>query len=98
MEERAPWSCRSEREVAIPVGHATLGGGVLHWPYTAEGIVVFAHGGGSGSASQRNRLVAEALQRSGLATLLVDLDTERAASPTGGAGWDLGRLARRLAG
>jgi dienelactone hydrolase len=39
------------------------------------GIVIFAHGSGSSRFSPRNRLVAEALNRVGLATLLFDLLT-----------------------
>lgn len=39
----------------------------------ARALVVFAHGSGSSRASPRNRLVAEALQRKGLGTLLFDL-------------------------
>ena len=41
----------------------------------AAGIVVFAHGSGSGRLSPRNRQVAAALQHAGLATLLFDLLT-----------------------
>ena len=38
-----------------------------------EGVVVFAHGSGSGRHSPRNQFVARYLQRSGLGTLLFDL-------------------------
>jgi len=47
--------------------------GTLHLPVPCEGIVVFAHGSGSGRHSPRNRLVASVLQRAGLGTLLLDL-------------------------
>jgi putative phosphoribosyl transferase len=50
--------------------------GDLAVPVQAVGIVVFAHGSGSSRHSRRNRAVAEVLQRSGLATLLLDLLTE----------------------
>lgn len=40
-----------------------------------EGIVIFAHGSGSGRKSPRNQLVANVLNRHGFATLLVDLLT-----------------------
>lgn len=40
-----------------------------------EGVVVFAHGSGSGRKSPRNQLVANVLNRHGFATLLVDLLT-----------------------
>lgn len=42
-------------------------------PDAAVGLVIFAHGSGSSRQSPRNRAVAAALNRAGLATLLVDL-------------------------
>ncbi|MGK2936485.1 MAG: alpha/beta family hydrolase [Solirubrobacteraceae bacterium] len=55
-------------------------GGVLEGdlavPEAARGLVVFAHGSGSGRHSPRNRAVADALQERGLATLLFDLLTD----------------------
>lgn len=50
--------------------------GDLSVPRGARGVVVFAHGSGSGRTSPRNQLVAGALQDRGLGTLLVDLLTE----------------------
>lgn len=47
----------------------------LRVPERPTGCVVFAHGSGSSRRSPRNRLVAEALQRAGLGTLLLDLLT-----------------------
>jgi len=47
--------------------------GALVVPPEAQGIVLFAHGSGSSRLSPRNRFVAEALNRGGLATLLFDL-------------------------
>ena len=44
-------------------------------PDDAEGLVVFAHGSGSGRSSPRNNRVAAALHEAGLATLLLDLLT-----------------------
>src|SRR5690606_33817696 len=41
----------------------------------ARGLVVFAHGSGSGRLSPRNRRVASSLEARGLATLLFDLLT-----------------------
>src|SRR5829696_8903948 len=66
------------REDAVPV--VVPGGGVdlqadLAVPDDAYGVVVFAHGSGSGRSSPRNREVAAALRRAGLATLLLDLLT-----------------------
>lgn len=49
--------------------------GQLCVPPQARGVVVFAHGSGSGRLSPRNRHVAAALQASGFATLLLDLLT-----------------------
>lgn len=39
----------------------------------AKGLVIFAHGSGSGRLSPRNQHVAEGLRNAGLATLLLDL-------------------------
>jgi putative phosphoribosyl transferase len=50
--------------------------GDLVAPERAEGIVLFAHGSGSGRHSPRNRYVAGVLQQGMLATLLLDLLTE----------------------
>lgn len=49
--------------------------GILGLPSGSNGIVVFAHGSGSGRFSPRNNFVARHLQRNGLATLLLDLLT-----------------------
>lgn len=59
----------------IPVG----GEGVIRADIEGEprlGGVVFAHGSGSSRHSPRNRQVAEALQATGLQTMLLDLLTE----------------------
>jgi putative phosphoribosyl transferase len=49
--------------------------GALVVPPRARGIVVFAHGTGSGRFSPRNRAVARTLNAASLATLLIDLLT-----------------------
>jgi putative phosphoribosyl transferase len=64
----------SETVVRLPVGTVELAGD-LAVPAGARGVVLFAHGSGSGRHSPRNRLVAAALQQAGLATLLLDLLT-----------------------
>ena len=46
---------------------------VLGVPEASLGVVVFAHGSGSGRLSPRNQRVAAALQRARFATLLLDL-------------------------
>lgn len=47
--------------------------GLLGVPAEARGLVIFAHGSGSGRFSPRNNHVARQLERSGFATLLLDL-------------------------
>jgi putative phosphoribosyl transferase len=64
----------SEREVRIPSGDAWLYGD-LALPDKFAGLVLFAHGSGSGRHSARNRQVAQHLQQAGIATLLFDLLT-----------------------
>jgi putative phosphoribosyl transferase len=64
----------SEREVRIPSGDAWLYGD-LALPARFAGLVLFAHGSGSGRHSARNRQVAQHLQQAGIATLLFDLLT-----------------------
>ena len=49
--------------------------GILGLPAQALGIVVFAHGSGSGRFSPRNNFVARHLQQGRVATLLIDLLT-----------------------
>jgi putative phosphoribosyl transferase len=88
-----------QREVRIPAGDVTLVGD-LAMAEGAGGVVLFAHGTGSGRHSPRNRLVAEVLRGAGLATLLLDLLTEeeeRADQLTGHLRFDIGLLASRLA-
>jgi dienelactone hydrolase len=62
------------REVSIPAGAVSINA-TLAIPEGACGLVVFAHGSGSGRFSPRNRDVARTLNGAGLATLLLDLLT-----------------------
>ena len=62
----------ADREVVIPAEHRQLPGR-LTVPSGARGLVVFAHGSGSGRHSPRNQAVARALNDAGLGTLLFDL-------------------------
>jgi dienelactone hydrolase len=62
------------RDVEIVAGQATLAGS-LTIPEDPRGLVVFAHGSGSGRHSPRNRAVAAQLNNAGLGTLLLDLLT-----------------------
>jgi dienelactone hydrolase len=88
-----------EQRVRVAAGRVRLAAD-LAVPAAARGVVLFAHGSGSGRLSPRNRLVAARLQRAGLATLLLDLLTaeEETAERAGGRlRFDLQLLAGRLA-
>ncbi len=61
-----------QTDVIIPAGKARLRG-ILAVPDNPKGVVVFAHGSGSGRFSPRNNFVARILQQAGMATLLSDL-------------------------
>jgi putative phosphoribosyl transferase len=68
-------------------------------PDAARGVVLFAHGSGSGRHSPRNRQVAAGLQETGFATLLMDLltpDEERIDARTRALRFDIPLLAERL--
>jgi putative phosphoribosyl transferase len=60
--------------VKLPIDGGALEGD-LALPAGARGIVLFAHGSGSGRHSPRNQFVAASLQERGLGTLLIDLLT-----------------------
>jgi pimeloyl-ACP methyl ester carboxylesterase len=75
--------------------------GNLTIPEGARGVVLFAHGSGSGRHSPRNRFVAGQLREAGLATLLIDLLTEEEEAVdqyTAQHRFDIGLLAERLVG
>jgi pimeloyl-ACP methyl ester carboxylesterase len=81
------------------MAESTAAAGDLTVPSGARGIVVFAHGSGSGRHSPRNRMVASALNDAGLATLLFDLldeEEERADAATGHLRFDIGLLGQRV--
>ena len=87
-----------ERTIEIPAGDVRLPADVVV-PARAAGLVLFAHGSGSGRHSPRNRLVAAALQEAGLATVLVDLLTpeeERIDVRTAELRFDIRLLATRV--
>jgi len=89
-----------ERPVRVLAGPVELEGN-QDVPEGAVGIVLFAHGSGSGRHSPRNRYVARVLRGAGLATLLIDLltpDEEELDLRTGRLRFDIGLLAERLAG
>ena len=69
--------------------------GLLALPADAKGIVLFAHGSGSGRLSPRNNFVAQALRENGLGTLLFDLLTVEEARDRHKV-FDIALLAQRL--
>jgi len=84
--------------VRLQAGSATLEGD-LEIPEGAVGVVLFAHGSGSGRHSPRNRFVARELQAAGLATFLIDLLTpeeEGVDRHTAHLRFDIPLLAERL--
>jgi predicted phosphoribosyltransferase/dienelactone hydrolase len=87
-------------EVEVEIGFVALAG-VLAVPVAARGIVLFAHGSGSGRMSPRNQLVACRLNDAGFATLLFDLLTpeeEAVDAVTRALRFDIDLLADRLTG
>ena len=83
-----------ERQLEIPAGTHRLSG-ILNVPAGARGVVVFAHGSGSGRFSPRNQFVARVLQEGGAATLLIDLLEEDEAADRQKV-FDIALLAERL--
>lgn len=63
------------KPVRIDAGGDAISGD-LTLPDRARGLVLFAHGSGSGRTSSRNRAVADVMVKAQLGTLLVDLLTE----------------------
>jgi putative phosphoribosyl transferase len=80
--------------VTISAEHRKLNG-FLTVPPEAIGLVLFAHGSGSGRFSSRNQFVARVLQAAGIATLLFDLLDESEADDREKV-FDIKLLARRL--
>ena len=92
------WSVHHAQSIRVPFGELVLNGDLVV-PDQAGGVVLFAHGSGSGRHSPRNRLVARVLNDGGLATLLLDLLTpeeEALDRETGHLRFDIDLLARRL--
>ncbi len=83
-----------EREVVVPADQVLLRG-ILGIPEHPGGMVLFAHGSGSGRLSPRNNFVARTLQKGGLATLLIDLLEESEAQDRRKV-FDIDLLADRL--
>ncbi|WP_455358524.1 alpha/beta family hydrolase [Streptomyces sp. SYSU K21746] len=85
----------TESEVEVAAGGLRLAGD-LTVPEGAAAVVMFAHGSGSSRHSPRNRLVAAALNRAGLGTLLFDLLTTAEEADRANV-FDIETLAGRLA-
>ena len=68
---------------------------ILGVPPGAKGLVIFAHGSGSGRLSPRNNHVAAKLRQAGLATLLLDLLSPQEERDRGNV-FDIALLAGRL--
>jgi dienelactone hydrolase len=86
------------RHVHISADGAIIRGDLVV-PDGSSAVVLFAHGSGSGRLSSRNRYVARELNARGLATLLIDLLTEKeeeAERFSGHLRFDVGLLVDRL--
>jgi dienelactone hydrolase len=89
-----------QSSIQIPIDSMSLSGD-LSLPAGVQGVVLFAHGSGSGRHSPRNRYVAKVLQEANLGTLLFDLlteDEELIDEQTRHLRFDIGLLAERLIG
>lgn len=87
-------------DVVLELENARLDA-LLSVPAGARGVVLFAHGSGSGRASPRNAMVAYVLEDAGLATLLVDLltaDEQAQDARTGLLRFDIDLLGARVLG
>jgi len=90
----------NEQSIQISISSVSLSGD-LDIPDGTQGVVLFAHGSGSGRHSPRNRYVAKVLQEAGVGTLLFDLlteDEELIDEQTRHLRFDIGLLADRLVG
>lgn len=85
-----------EQEVIITNDENTIQlNGIMACPNQTEGIIIFAHGSGSGRFSPRNNFVAHKLQEAHLGTLLMDLLSEEEATNRANV-FDIMLLADRL--
>lgn len=86
------------RSIKFSADKVTLEGDLLI-PERAQGIILFAHGSGSGRFSPRNRYVAGVLNKAGLATFLIDLLSKKEEAEdalTGFLRFNIPFLAKRL--
>jgi putative phosphoribosyl transferase len=85
-------------QITVSEGNAELMGD-LSLPDEAISLAIFAHGSGSSRRSPRNRRVAAALNQGGIATVLIDLLTEKEEAidlRTAELRFDIALLSRRL--
>jgi predicted phosphoribosyltransferase/dienelactone hydrolase len=85
----------TDPERSIETGDGVRLAGSMLLPVGARGLVIFAHGSGSGRLSPRNLAVADQLAQMRFATLLFDLLTEREAADRRKV-FDIELLTRRL--
>jgi putative phosphoribosyl transferase len=88
----------AHRPIRVPIPGGVLRGDLV-LPEGALGIVIFAHGSGSGRLSPRNQWVARQLEAANLGTLLFDLLTqaeEAVDARTGALRFNIPFLAERL--
>src|ERR1035437_5961776 len=64
----------NKTDMKIPVGDVVVEG-TLTLPPGTKGVVLFAHGSGSGRFSPRNQYVAKEFNKASIGTLLFDLLT-----------------------
>lgn len=77
--------------------HGTELDAFLEVPDKPRGIIIFAHGSGSGRFSERNQFVARVMRKHHFATLLIDLLTGDEAADRANV-FDISLLADRLTG
>lgn len=94
IQECGAMSAAIERNAKIAAAGAHLQG-TLSLPEGAKGVVVFAHGSGSGRFSPRNQYVASVLRERKVGTLLIDLLEEWEADVRAKV-FDIKLLAERL--
>src|SRR5207253_3380296 len=95
---KTTFSAQTQTDLNIDLEGVSLKGN-LAVPPDARGLVLFAHGSGSGRKSSRNRFVAGVLQRDSIGTLLFDLLTEEEEEVdrhTSHLRFDIALLAERL--
>ena len=94
MESKKEMKSPYKSSLTIPAGNVSLEGELVI-PFEAKGLIVFAHGSGSGRFSARNNMVASKLRQHLFGTLLFDLLTEREDTQYENR-FDIGLLTNRL--